>query len=453
MSVEFRRNVMIDRREFIRCLGGAGAGALLIPIGLSGCAVVSTEPPRVARSGSTISSNSGTALSYGNARQRPRAAGDGAPRVVVVFLRGAVDGLNVVVPHGDPAYYQARPTIAVAQPGSPNGAIDLTGYFGLHPAMHALHPYWNSGQLAFVHAAGSPDASRSHFEAQDYMETGTPGQHTVRDGWLNRMLGTLPRTDSPSPVRALTVGEALPRILTGPQVVANMPAGRSAGQRTALDQPAVNRAFGALYAEDPVLGKAYRDGLAARKTLMAEMTEEQRVADNGAPLPNGLSVDTARLGRLMRGDPRIRLSFLAVGGWDTHINQGSGTGQLANRLSPLSEGLATLAAELGPAFNDTVIVVISEFGRTFRENGNGGTDHGHGNAIWLLGGNVRGRQIYGDWPGLTPATLNEGRDLAVTTDFRTVLAVLAQQHMRVNDAALQQLFPGFKMGAAPNILL
>jgi uncharacterized protein (DUF1501 family) len=435
---------MIDRREFMRCLGGAGAGALLIPIGLSGCAVVSTTPHVERGTGAA-------ALSYGNARQRPRVAGDGAPRMVVVFLRGAVDGMNVVVPHGDQAYYDARPTIAVARPGRPNGAIDLTGYFGLHPALRALHPYWDSGQLAFVHAAGSPDPSRSHFEAQDYMETGTPGQHAVRDGWLNRMLGALPNTDSP--VRALTVGEALPRILTGPQVVANMPTGRNAAQATVLDQPAVNRAFGALYAEDPVLGKAYRDGLAARKTLMTEMNDEQRMADNGAPLPNGLSVDTARLGRLMRGDPRIRLSFLAVGGWDTHINQGSGAGQLANRLAPLAEGLATLASELGPAFNDTVIVVVSEFGRTFRENGNGGTDHGHGNAIWLLGGNVRGRQIYGDWPGLTPRELHEGRDLAVTTDFRTVLAALSERHMRIGDAALQQLFPGFHTSAPPNILL
>jgi uncharacterized protein (DUF1501 family) len=446
---------MFDRREFMRCLGGAGAGALLIPIGLSGCAMVSTQP-HVARAGATRSGAGGVAgdaaaLSYGDAKVRPRAAGDGTPRMVVVFLRGAVDGLNVVVPHGDPAYYQARPTIAVARPGSPNGAIDLTGYFGMHPAMRALHPYWNKGQLAFVHAAGSPDPSRSHFEAQDYMETGRPGQHAVGDGWLNRMLGTLPHTDSP--VRALAVGEALPRILTGPQVVANMPTGRNATRATVLDQPAVNKAFGALYADDPLLDKAYRDGLAARKTLMDDMSNEQRMADNGAPLPNGLSMDTARLGRLMRGDHRIRLSFLAVGGWDTHINQGAGTGQLANRLTPLAEGLAALAAELGPVFNDTVIVVVSEFGRTFRENGNGGTDHGHGNAIWLLGGNVRGRKIYGEWPGITPATLHEGRDLAITTDFRTVMAVLAEKHMRAGDASMQRLFPGFNLPAGPDILL
>jgi uncharacterized protein (DUF1501 family) len=438
--------MMMDRREFMRCVGGAGAGALLIPVGLSGCAVA-PGGPHVERG----AAGEAATLSYGSARLRARAAGDGAPRMVVVFLRGAVDGLNVVVPHGDPAYYQARPTIAVARPGSPNGVIDLTGYFGLHPALRALHPYWEGGQLAFVHAAGSPDPTRSHFEAQDYMETGMPGRHGTGDGWLNRTLAALPR--NASPLQALTVGETLPRILTGPEVVANMPTGRNAARPTLLDRPAVNQAFGALYAEDAVLGKAYRDGLAARKTLMTEMNDEQRMADNGAPPPNGLSLDTARLGRLMRGDPRIRLGFLAVGGWDTHINQGSGSGQLASRLKPLAEGLATLAAELGPAFNDTVIVVMSEFGRTFRENGNGGTDHGHGNAIWLLGGNVRGRQIYGEWPGLETAALNEGRDLAVTTDFRAVLALLAQQHMRVGDRALQKIFPDFKSRGAPNILL
>ncbi|RXZ39091.1 DUF1501 domain-containing protein [Oxalobacteraceae bacterium CAVE-383] len=435
------------RREFMQRLGGA----LLIPVGLSACAVAPPARQHSGDRGDSADSAVAAALSYGDAKQRPRAGGDGAPRMVVVFLRGAVDGMNVVVPHGDPAYYQARPTIAVGRPGTPNGAIDLTGYFGLHPALRALHPYWESGQLAFVHAAGSPDPSRSHFEAQDYMETGTPGQHALRDGWLNRMLGQLPHADSP--VRALTVGEALPRILSGPQVVANMPTGRNGAQPTALDRPELNRAFGAMYAEDAVLGKAYRDGLAARRTLLAEMNDEQRIADNGAPLPNGLSPDAARLGRLMRGDPRIRLGFLALGGWDTHINQGSGRGQLAGRLEPLGQGLATLASELGPAFNDTVIVVVSEFGRTFRENGNGGTDHGHGNVIWLLGGNVRGRRIYGEWPGLTPAALHEGRDLAVTTDFRTVLALLAERHMRVGDAALQQLFPGFRPPPPPNILL
>lgn len=286
------------------------------------------------------------------------------------------------------------------------------------------------------------------------MESGTPGQHNTRDGWMNRLLGYLPASDSP--VQALTLGEALPRILSGRQVVANLPTGRDAARPTLIDQPRVNQAFNKLYASDDTLGKAYRDGLAARKELISEMSStEQQMANNGAPLPNGLSIDTARLGRLMRGDPRIRLGFLAAGGWDTHANQGNGTGQLANRLAPLADGLATLARELGPAFNDTVIVVLSEFGRTFRENGNGGTDHGHGNVMWLLGGNVRGGRIHGRWPGLEKTALNEGRDLAITTDFRSVLASIAEKHMRIPDAALQKTFPQFPVTGheLPSILV
>ncbi len=429
----------MQRRDFIRYAGLAGAASILIPIGLSGCAVVPAGKQ------SATAANGTAPLAYGIAKPRPHTNGDGTPRMVVVFLRGAVDGLNVVVPHGDQAYYQARPGIAVARPGMPNGAIDLTGYFGLHPALRPLLPYWDSGQLAFVHASGSPDGSRSHFEAQDYMETGTPGQHSIHDGWMNRLQGFLPRADSP--VQALTMGESIPRILSGHQVVANMPTGRDATRPTLIDQPKVSQTFAALYAGNGELSKAYRDGVTARKELLAELSSsEQRMANNGAPLPNGLSIDTARLGRLMRSDPRIRLGFLAVGGWDTHTNQGNGTGQLAGRLAPLATGLSTLAQELGPAFNDTVIVVISEFGRTFRENGNGGTDHGHGNVMWLLGGNIRGGTIYGQWPGLQQAQLNEGRDLAITTDFRAVMSTLAEKHMRIHDNALQQIFPQYTAG-------
>jgi uncharacterized protein (DUF1501 family) len=433
----------MNRRDFIRYLGAAGSGAILVPIGLSGCAVVPTGDKNISRAGPP----SGPAkVAYGSPRARAHADGDGAPRMVVVFLRGAVDGLNVVVPHGDPEYYRARPTIAVARPGQPNGAIDLTGYFGLHPALQPLMPWWESGQLAFVHASGSPDASRSHFEAQDYMETGAPGQHNVRDGWMNRLMGDLPTSESP--LQALTVGEATPRIMSGRNVVANLQSGRAAARPSLIDQPRVMQAFAPLYGGDDPIAKAYRDGIAARRELMAEInSQEQQAANNGAPLPNGLAVDTARLGRLMRNDPRIRLSFLAVGGWDTHINQGNGAGQLAGRLAPLANGLATLARELGPAFNDTVIVAVSEFGRTCRENGNCGTDHGHGNAIWLMGGNLRGGKIYGQWPGLNQAALNEGRDLAITTDFRAVLSVLAERHMRIRDQELEKIFPQYAASA------
>ncbi|AMO99357.1 hypothetical protein CAter282_1472 [Collimonas arenae] len=438
----------MKRRDFIRHLGLGASGAILIPVGLSGCVVappVKQQAKVKAPAAPTIVSGADSPLSYGNPLQRPHASGDGTPRMIVVFLRGAVDGLNVVVPHGDHNYYKARPTIAVAKPGMQNGAIDLTGYFGLHPALQPLQPFWDDGRLAFVHASGSPDMSRSHFEAQDYMETGTPGEHNTRDGWMNRMLGVMP--PSQSPMEALTLGEAVPRILTGKAVVANMPTGRDATRPTLIDKPEISQAYAALYAQDAALGKSYRDGIAARKELLADASSsEQKMANNGAPLPNGLSIDTARLGRLMRSNPDIRLGFVAVGGWDTHANQGNGTGQLAGRLRPLADGLATLVRELGPAFNDTVIVVMSEFGRTFRENGNGGTDHGHGNAMWLLGGNVRGRSIYGQWPGIDDKSLNENRDLAVTTDFRSVLATLAEKHMRIGDPAMQKLFPQYGAG-------
>lgn len=433
----------MKRRDFIRNmrnLGVIGSGAILIPVGLSGCVVAPTTKPGAARR--SIDGDADAPLAYGTPLKRARLAGDGTPRMIVVFLRGAVDGLNVVVPHGDHHYYQARPTIAVARPGANNGAIDLTGYFGLHPALQPLKSYWDGGQLAFIHASGSPDMSRSHFEAQDYMETGTPGQHNTADGWMNRMLTTMPASESP--MQALTLGESVPRILTGKAVVANMSTGRNATRPTQIDRPDINVAFNALYQQDPTLGKAFRDGMAARKEMLMDLTStEQRAANNGAALPNGLSIDTTRLGQLMRSNPAIRLGFVAVGGWDTHANQGNGAGQLANRLRPLADGLTALARELGPAFNDTVIVVMSEFGRTFRENGNGGTDHGHGNAMWLLGGNVRGGAIYGQWPGIDDKSLNEGRDLAVTTDFRTVLATVAEKHMRVGDAAMQRVFPQF----------
>ncbi|QRX83377.1 DUF1501 domain-containing protein [Glaciimonas sp. PAMC28666] len=433
----------MKRRDFIRSisqLGIVGSGAILIPIGLSGCVVAPSTKPNLA--GLPKANRGAAPLAYGTPLKRDRQTGDGTPRMIVVFLRGAVDGLNVVVPHGDQHYYQARPTIAVARPGETNGAIDLTGYFGLHPALQPLKAYWDSGQLAFIHASGSLDMSRSHFEAQDYMETGTPGQHNTQDGWMNRLLATMPAHEAP--MQALTLGESIPRILTGRSVVANMPTGRDATRLTQIDKPDVNLAFNALYQQDPSLGKAFRDGLAARKEMLMDLTStEQRAANNGAPLPNGLSIDTTRLGRLMCSNPAIRLGFVAVGGWDTHANQGNGAGQLAGRLRPLADGLTTLAKELGPAFNDTVIVVMSEFGRTFRENGNGGTDHGHGNVMWLLGGNVRGRTIYGTWPGIDDKSLNEGRDLAITTDFRSVLATLAEKHMGVSDPALQRVFPQF----------
>lgn len=376
--------------------------------------------------------------------------GPSPPRLVVVFLRGAVDGLSVVVPYADDGYYRARSSIALPRPGADGGVLDLDGRFGLHPALAPLMPLWQAGQLGFVQASGSPDATRSHFDAQDYMESGTPGRKSTADGWLNRLLGTLPdETDGPAAAtRAISMGPVLPRIYAGRNTVANVPLGAAAGKPTLLDRPQIASAFGQLYAGDDALSRAYQESRKAHQEVMVSINKdsldrEMQAANNGAPLPNGFPDDATRLAALMRNDHRVQLAFVALGGWDTHANQGAATGQLANRLGPLGRGLQVLSTRLGPVWSDTVVVVMSEFGRTVHQNGNGGTDHGHGNAMWLLGGKVAGGKVHGRWPGLDASALHEGRDLAVTTDFRQVLAAVAERHLRLPDARLGEVFPGF----------
>jgi len=360
-------------------------------------------------------------------------------RLIVVFLRGAVDGLNVVVPHGEPRYYDARPTIAVPRPGRENSALDLDGHFGLHPALAAVMPLWKQGSLAFIDACGSPDPTRSHFDAQDYMESGTPGVKTTADGWMNRLLAVLPGAHTPT--EALSFGPTLPRILSGRLTVANLPLGRNAANVMPLDRPMIANAFDRLYSGTDALSRNYREGQMARKRLMADLQKDMTEADNGAPSPKGFPTDVDRLARLIAQDPTIELAFLALGGWDTHVSQGASQGQLANHLRPLGEGLAALAHGLGPAYQNTVILVISEFGRTLHENGNGGTDHGHGNVMWVLGGNIRGGKIYGEWPGLASSDLYQNRDLAVTTDFRSAIATILERHLRLSDHQLNTVFP------------
>jgi uncharacterized protein (DUF1501 family) len=361
-------------------------------------------------------------------------------RLVVVFLRGAVDGLNVVIPHWENAYYDSRSLIAIAPPNEANGALDLDGRFGLHPALNSLMPLWKQGSLAFVHACGSPDATRSHFDAQDYMESGTPGIKKTPNGWMNRLLSLLP---SQSPIQAVNVGATVPRILTGRMSVASLPVGRDAERPLPLDRPQMSEAFNQLYNGNDPLSKAYQEGRAARQQLMADLDQEMMEANNGAPSPSGFARYTQQLARLMVKDPSVELAFMALGGWDTHINQGSTTGQLARNLKSLGEGLAALTQELGAVYSDTTIVVMSEFGRTVRENGNGGTDHGHGNVMWLLGGGIKGGKVYGEWPGLAQEQLYEGRDLAVTTDFRDVVASVLSRHLQLDGAKISQIFPGY----------
>lgn len=365
-------------------------------------------------------------------------------RLVVVFLRGAVDGLNVVIPYSDADYYRARTSIAIPPPGRDGGGLDLDGRFALHPALASLWPRWQAGQLAFVHAAGSPDPTRSHFDAQDYMESGTPGRKSTADGWLNRLLAILPGGGS-----ALSIGAVMPRAFAGPQPIAVLASGHGATRPSPLDRPRIAAAFDDLYAGDGKMAQAYRESRQSHQEMMAalageELDVEMQRASNGASSASVFAEDAGRLARLMRNDARIRLAFMGVGGWDTHANQGANRGQLANHLQPLGNGLAELAQGLGPALDDTVVVVMSEFGRTVRENGNGGTDHGHGNVMWLLGGAVAGGKVHGRWPGLDSAALHEERDLAVTTDFRDVLTNVVERHLRLKDRDLATLFPGFK---------
>ncbi len=368
------------------------------------------------------------------------ATGAANKRLVVVFLRGAVDGLNIVVPHGEEAYYLARPTIAIPRPGSEMGAIDLDGHFGLHPALSALKPFWDERSLAFVQASGSPDITRSHFDAQDYMESGTPGRKTTADGWMNRLLTQLPGPHAPT--SALSFGPTLPRIMAGPASIANVPLGRAATAQLPLDRPLINAAFDKLYASNDSLSRAYQEGIASHKKVMTDLQTEMMEADNGAPSAIGFAQDTEHLARLITQNPAVELAFFALGGWDTHVNQGAAEGRLAQRLKPLGEGLAGLAKGLGPSYRDTVILVVSEFGRTVHENGNRGTDHGHGNVMWVMGGPVSGGKVYGAWPGLAGEDLYEGRDLPITTDFRSVVKSILAAHLNLNTDQAEAVLPG-----------
>jgi uncharacterized protein (DUF1501 family) len=373
-----------------------------------------------------------------------RAQGGAQKKLVVVMLRGAVDGLSVVAPHAEREYAASRPQIALAPPGAEDGLIKLDAMFGLHPALAPLKRHWDGGQLAFVHASGSPDPTRSHFDAQDYLESGTPGRKSTPDGWMNRLLTALP--GEPAPTRAISQGSTPPRIFAGTGSVASLGLGPNAMQRRAIDDPQMQAGLARLYANDAQLSGTLRDttqgrGEMARSMAAAEPRSMDPSADAGAPSARSFAADARRLGQLIRKDPHTQLAFTAVGGWDTHVNQGAARGQLANRLASLGEGLDALSLGLGDAYKDTVIVVVSEFGRTLRQNGNGGTDHGRGNVMWLMGGPIAGGRMLGDWPGLDASALADGRDLAVITDFRQVLAPLLQRHLGLTETALATVFP------------
>jgi uncharacterized protein (DUF1501 family) len=382
-----------------------------------------------------------TFLGLGSATWAAQSAAKAQQRLIVVFLRGAVDGLNVVIPYTEQEYYAMRPSIAIPRPGQNGGVLDLDGRFGLHPALVSLLPLWKEGSLAFVHASGSPDETRSHFDAQAFMESGTPGQRLTPDGWLNRTLAVLPGAHQPT--EAVNFGRTTPRILSGAMAVASIEPrdytdpDKSAGQDTAL-----GAVFDRLYVGNDVLSAAYHEGRAAHAQLMSDLGRDMVAAAAGAPSAKGFPNDAEKLCALVRDDPTIKLAFFGLSGWDTHTNQGSTEGQLANHLKPLADGLAALRTGFGSAYADTVVLVISEFGRTARENGSGGTDHGHGNAMWVMGGPIAGGKVYGTWPKLDEENLHEQRDLAVTTDFRTVVASVLRGHLRLSSEQLGKVFPG-----------
>ncbi len=366
-------------------------------------------------------------------------------KLVVLFQRGACDGLNVVVPYQEKNYYAMRPTIGIKQ----DQVLDLNGFFGLHPAMAAFKPLYDQGHLAIVHAAGSPDTTRSHFDAQDYMESGTPGVKVTPDGWLNRALADEKTTGKPSAFRAVALGTQVPRTLQGklPAIAISNLQDFSVGGRGPNTSP-ISNAFQAMYDEssDSMLHGTGQETFEAVKMLKsADPAHYQPAA--GVNYPNtAFGNSLKQVAQLMKANLGVEAAFSDIGGWDTHQNQGNVTGQLAQRLTEFSNTIAAFWRDMGDDAENITIVTMSEFGRTARQNGTGGTDHGHANVMFVLGGTVKGGKVYGKWPGLDNSQLNEGRDLAVTTDFRNVLGEAAYRTLGAKD--LETVFPGAKVNPA-----
>jgi uncharacterized protein (DUF1501 family) len=370
-------------------------------------------------------------------------------RLVVIFQRGAADGLNVVVPYPEKNYYAMRPGIAIPE----NQVLDLDGFFGLHPSLAAFKPLYDQGHLAVVHAAGSPDMSRSHFDAQDYMESGTPGVKATDDGWLNRALQSedlnqaLRHHREHTAFRALALGAQVPRTLAGkiPAIalsnVNNFAVGTQNPNRNAAPSPAA-AAFQAMYGDsgDSIFHATGEETFDAVK-MLHDANPAQYKPGPGVDYPNTeFGNNMKQIAQLLKANLGVEAAFTDVSGWDTHQNQGGVTGQLADRLRDFSSSIAAFWRDLGDSAETVTLVTMSEFGRTARQNGTGGTDHGHANAMFVLGGSVKGGKVYGRWPGLANEQLNEGRDLAVTTDFRQVLGEAVSKTLGATN--LDLVFPG-----------
>jgi uncharacterized protein (DUF1501 family) len=382
------------------------------------------------------------------AQTRDRITGGRRKTLIAIFQRGAVDGLNMVVPHGEHAYYDVRPSIAIPKPdGGAESAVNLDGFFGLHPSLQPFKPLWDSKRLAIIHAAGSPDNTRSHFDAQDYMESATPGVKSTPDGWLNRYLQAKPNPEK-SLFRAVSITQNMPRVLQGRAPALAIASLADFGIRAGQNSAVIQAGFEAIYDQtvNDVLGSTGRETFEAINYLK-RMNPAQYKPENGAnyprtPFGNAL----LQIAQLIKSGVGLEIAFTDIGGWDTHVNEGNARGQLGNLLQQFSSAIVALHTDLGQRMDDVVVLTMSEFGRTVRENGNRGTDHGHANAMFVVGNSVRGGKVYGDWPGLKNNQLYEGRDLQLTTDFRDVFGELAYKHLAA--AHLQAVFPGYPASPA-----
>lgn len=395
----------MSRRDFIARSLQLGAG-LLLPIGTHGYAAGSHQ--------------AGT-----------------EERLIFIFLRGGVDGLSIIAPWSEPEYYASRPTIALNPPGSSDGLLPLDDHFGLHPALKPLYPLWQSKRMSFLHACGLKNIPRSHFDAQDILERGFHTNDLKLEGWLNRLCREL-RDYSP-PTGAITISQSIPLVLRGKTPVSSLNSDLNTKQAAKNQDHYEDLA--SLYRKDPVLGPVFESGLRSRRFFMDQHDRENMLASQGANDSAGFIRDARLLATLMAENPRVNIGVLSIGGWDTHYHQGSASGVLAKRLSETAVGLEALWKGLGSTFENTTIIVMSEFGRTVRENGSGGTDHGQGNVMWFLGGRLDGGKILGHWPGIQETQLFEGRDLAITTDYRAPLKAILQGSFDLGRRQLARVFP------------
>ena len=354
-------------------------------------------------------------------------------RFVVVLLRGALDGMAAVAPVGDPRYAEKRGAIALKPPGAEEGgAIALDHFFALHPSLAAIEPYYRSGDLLFVHAAGNGYRTRSHFDAQDLMESGLSVKRRQSDGWLNRALALVQKDKRRL---GLAVGGAVPLILRGRIEVASWePAGLHAAS------PDFLAAVEQLYRNDPLFARALADGIKAQTFSQTVLGADMEQKGGYAFGPNGFKPLAEAAGKMLAAQDGPRIAALDMGGWDTHVNQGAETGRLAKNLEGFADGLDAMAKAMGSAWQKTVVVAVTEFGRTVAVNGNNGTDHGTASLLFVMGGAVKGGRVYGDWPGLD--RLQDDRDLRVTTDSRQVMKGILRDHLGLDGASVDRtVFP------------